>query len=336
MAIISIKEIFNKDSAPRKGLLAAEWVVLAYSAITALLIFFTYTKLENPHSMLMHRVHVTAMTVALWIVYRLYPCKALILVRIAAQMLLLGVWYPETFELNRIYPNLDHLFASWEQALFGCQPALLFSHILPGAVVSELMDLGYAAYFPMIALITVYYFLWKNAELPKAAFILLGAFFIYYLIFIALPVTGPQYYYKAVGLTKIAEGIFPNVHDYFNLNQDRLVSPGYIDGIFYNMVESAHNAGERPTAAFPSSHVGISTVVMLLAWHTGSRRLVWILTPFYVLLCLSTVYIQAHYVIDAIAGLITGAAFYFLLNMVPIRKDVIPTPHHKPKRKKRK
>ena len=43
-----------------------------------------------------------------------------------------------------------------------------------------------------------------------------------------------------------------------------------------------------------------------------SRRLTLILLPFFILLCLSTVYIQAHYAIDAIAGLITGVAFYYL------------------------
>ena len=33
--------------------------------------------------------------------------------------------------------------------------------------------------------------------------------------------------------------------------------------------------------------------------------------PIYVLLCLATVYIQAHYVIDALAGLVSGVALYY-------------------------
>ena len=82
------------------------------------------------------------------------------------------------------------------------------------------------------------------------------------------------------------------------------------------MVEHAHEAGERPTAAFPSSHVGISTIIMLLAWHTGNRRLVLCLLPFFVLMCFSTVYIMAHYAIDAFAGLASGALLYFVLMWV--------------------
>ena len=52
------------------------------------------------------------MTLALWLVYRLVPCKLTILARMAAQMALLAWWYPDTYELNRVLPNLDHIFAT--------------------------------------------------------------------------------------------------------------------------------------------------------------------------------------------------------------------------------
>ena len=44
-------------------------------------------------------------------------------------------------ELNRLMPNLDHLFATWEQAIFHCQPALLFSQVASHGIFSELMCL---------------------------------------------------------------------------------------------------------------------------------------------------------------------------------------------------
>lgn len=50
---------------------------------------------------------------------------------------------------------------------------------------------------------------------------------------------------------------------------------------------------------------------MIMAWR-GSRRLFACLMPFYVLLCCATVYIQAHYLIDAIAGFITAFGLYVL------------------------
>ena len=99
----------------------------------------------------------------------------------------------------------------------------------------------------MIALVVLYYFAFRYHEFERASFVVLTAFFIYYVVFVLVPVTGPTFYYKAAGLTNIANGVFPNVHDYFNYYQDCLPSPGYKDGIFYHFVEDAKAAGERPT-----------------------------------------------------------------------------------------
>mgnify|MGYP000922799585 FL=1 len=221
--------------------------------------------------------------------------------------------YPDTYEFNRLLPNLDHVFAQWEQNIFGCQPALLFSKELPDAFFSELFDMGYAAYYPMIALTVFYYFIWRYKEFERVSFILLASFFIYYVVFIFVPVAGPTFYYKAVGLKTITAGVFPNIHDYFNLHKDCLPSPGFTNGFFYNLVEDAKAAGERPTAAFPSSHVGISTICMFLIWHARNYKLLAVLAPFYFFLCCATVYIQAHYLIDAIAGVISAILVYFPL-----------------------
>lgn len=144
----------------------------------------------------------------------------------------------------------------------------------------------------------------------------LASFFIYYVIYIFVPVVGPTFYFDAVGARDIAQGIFPAMGDYFNSHSNCLPTPGYTDGIFYQLVEDAKAAGERPTAAFPSSHVGVSTVIMLLGWHTGKHKLVYTMLPFYIFLCLATVYIQAHYLIDAVAGLVSGVVLYFALMAV--------------------
>ncbi|RRC99865.1 phosphatase PAP2 family protein [Prevotella sp. OH937_COT-195] len=307
-----IKKYLSTEK-PLKGLMAVEWVVTAYLVLTTIVILFCYTDAVNPVAMLTGRARVVATTAALWFIYRLWPCRMTRFLRIAAQMALLSWWYPDTYEINRMFPNLDHVFAEWEQSLFGFQPALLFHEAMPGSIFSELMDLGYASYYPMIFLVVLFYFVARYDEFHNAAFVVLGSFFLYYVIFIFVPVVGPTFYYHAVGIDQISNGIFPDLGTYFNNHQECLPSPGDTDGVFYRFVESAKEAGERPTAAFPSSHVGCSTVLMLLAWHSKKRWLVWTLMPFYVLLCFSTVYIQAHYAIDAFAGLATGVVFYFML-----------------------
>lgn len=306
------------ESKPSKNLFAVEWAMIAYLVLTTLVIVFCYTKVQNPEAMLWGRVRILFTTAALYAVYRMVPCRLTRLARVVVQVALLSWWYPDTYELNRMFPNLDHIFATWEQQLFGCQPALLFSQLtsfggVGGGLFSELMDLGYASYYPMIAVVLLYYFFRRYDEFLHASFVVMASFFLFYVIFVFLPVVGPTFYYQAVGLDTIMQGVFPNVGNYFNHHTECLPSPGYTDGFFYHLVENAKAAGERPTAAFPSSHVGISTILMFLAWHARDRRLLFILLPFYVLLCFSTVYIQAHYAIDALAGLVTGAVFYFVL-----------------------
>ena len=309
---IRIGDYFILDRKPIKGLLAVEWIAMGYLLLTLLMMAFTWDKLVNAESMLMLRLLFIMATLVVWMLYRWKPCRLTILVRIVLQMAFLSWWYPDTYELNRVLPNLDYLFATWEQTVFNCQPALLFSQWAPWGWLSELMCLGYVSYFPLMTLLLLYYFVQRYDEFLKAAFVVLASFFAFYVIFILLPVTGPQFYYLAVGTDKIAQGIFPNLGDWFLTHSERMAAPGWSDGFFYHLLDLTHDAGERPTAAFPSSHVGVTTVVMLLALRTRCRWLTLVMLPFYIFMCFSTVYIYAHYAIDAIAGFVIGIVFYFV------------------------
>ena len=296
-----------------RGLLAAEWVGMAYLLFTLIMMACLWSRLVDVSGMLILRGGYIVATLGTWALYRRFPCKWMIFVRILVQMIFLSWWYPDTYELNRALPNLDHLFAGWEQTLFGCQPSLLFSQKVPYGWFSELMCLGYVSYFPLMLITYLYYYHRRYQEFQMSAFVMLSSFFAYYVVFVLVPVTGPQFYYLAVGTEKIAAGIFPNLGDWFLTHSERRAAPGWSDGVFYHLLDITHDAGERPTAAFPSSHVGVTTVVMLLALRTRSKGLIFTILPFYILMCLSTVYIYAHYAIDAIAGLITGIAIYHAL-----------------------
>lgn len=309
---IKIGDLFIREKKATKGLLAFEWVAFAYLLFTILMMIVLWDKLVNPTDMIKGRIQFVLVTLALWAVYRLWPCRLTIFVRVLVQMAFLGWWYPDTYEMNRALPNLDHVFAGWEQSLFGCQPSLLFSQKVPYGCFSELMCLGYVSYFPLMLITYIYYFFRRYKEFQLTAFVMLASFFAYYVVFVLLPVTGPQFYYLAVGTEKIAAGIFPNLGDWFLTHSERMAAPGWTDGFWYHMLDLTHDAGERPTAAFPSSHVGVTTVVMLLALRTRSKGLIFTILPFYILMCLSTVYIYAHYAIDAIAGLLSGVLLYFL------------------------
>ncbi|MDD2602227.1 MAG: phosphatase PAP2 family protein [Prevotella sp.] len=316
---MNIKKYFKREQSARKGLMAIEWVIIIYAALTLLIVLFGINKLQYPDAMIFDRLRMVAITLGMWAVYKLVPCRATRMLRVLMQFALIGWWYTDTYSINCLFPNLDHIFASLEQSLFGYQPALIFCENYNQIWFSELMDMAYASYFPIIAVVTLYYFFKRYKEFERTSFIIIASFFAFYVIYAFVPVTGPMYYYKAVGLSEIAHGSFPAIGDYFNTHLDMLESPGYKDGIFYHIINNVHNAGERPTAAFPSSHVGISLICMILAWRSGSRRLFFILLPFAVLICFATVYIRAHYVIDVFAGLIFGVVYYVLWSSVAKR-----------------
>ena len=309
---MAVNNLFKIERKPLKGLLTVEWIAMGYLLMTVVMMVIQWDMLQNAEEMIKGRIQFVLVTLAVWGVYRLLPCRLTLFARIAVQMLFLSWWYPDTYELNRTLPNLDHVFASWEQTLFGCQPALLFSQKVSWGWFSELMCMGYVSYFPLMAVLLLYYFVKRYEEFEKAAFVILASFFAYYVIYILLPVTGPQFYYLAAGTDKIAAGVFPDLGNWFLTHYERMATPGWSDGIFHQVLNLAHDAGERPTAAFPSSHVGITTIVVLLALHTRSRRLTGFILPFYILMCFATVYIYAHYAIDVLAGLATGVVFYFV------------------------
>ena len=104
---------------PHSGLFAAEKIALIYNLLTSVLILFLFRVMDHPWHMLLDRAMIAALTMLLIYLYRLAPCKFSALVRVLIQLVLLSYWYPDTFEFNRFFPNLDHLFATAEQFFFG-------------------------------------------------------------------------------------------------------------------------------------------------------------------------------------------------------------------------
>ena len=292
-----------------KGLFAVESISLIYNALTSLLILLLFPRMDHPGVMLLERAGIVALTFGLIALYQTFPCRLTAFVRMAVQMSLLAYWYPDTFEFNRFFPNLDHVFATAEEFIFNGQPAIWFCHTFPHILVSEAFNMGYFFYYPMMLIVALFYFIYRFEWFEKMSFVLVTSFFIYYLLYIFIPVAGPQFYFPAIGFDNVAKGVFPAIGDYFNYHQELLPGPGYQHGFFYSLVESSQQVGERPTAAFPSSHVGISTILMIMAWR-GSKKLFACLLPFYLLLCGATVYIQAHYVIDAVVGFFSAFLLY--------------------------
>ena len=311
----ALKDFLLAPAQPRKGLLPIEWLTVGYVAFTSLLMLVFGGRMSNITGMLILRAAALCVVCLGWYLNKKFALQGIYMLRIACLVGLLAFWYPDLYEVSRIFPNADHVFASLEQSTFGCQPALLFSQSCTSRFLSECFYMGYLFYFPMIAILLVYYFFTRHSDFERTATILLGAFFTYYLVFLFLPVAGPQYYFNAIGPDTAAAGTFPAVGMWFDANTTMMDPPGWKDGLFYNLLEVIRHS-ERPVASFPSSHVGISTIVIFFAFKSRSKGLLSVLLPLWILLCCATVFIRAHYLVDVIAGFATAPLVFLLLNKI--------------------
>lgn len=298
-------------------LVSAELTTLVYVAVTTVMIAVFWTRLDNPMGMLGLRGIALLIMAVTHFTYRFMPYKLSLAWRSFPLFVLLIWWYPDIHYFCSLFPYQDHVFAAIDQTLFGCQPALEFDQKFNSTFWSELFNMGYYSYYYLMFSVIAFYLLCRTREYDKAVFIFLGSFFLFYFVYDFLPVAGPQYYFCALDTLYGDAGwgdSYPALGDYFKEHFEMIVPE--VKGVFGQLVIGAQEVGERPAAAYPSSHVGMSTVSMLLAWRIGNKWLFWILVPFYVILCCSTVYIKAHYLIDSISGLFFAAAFYYITNRV--------------------
>ena len=205
---------------------------------------------------------------------------------------LLSYWYPETYYYNNfIFDNLDHQFVKADQVLFSCQPSIEFSKRMPWPWFSELMYFGYFSYYFIFFGTALWCFFFNKQLINKVIFVFVCSFYLFYFAFIILPVTGPQFYFPPP-LNEVPDGYF-----------------------FCKLMRFLQVTGERPTGAFPSSHIGISfTVVIFVAQYC--RVLLKYVLPLFVILVLSTVYIKAHYLVDVLGGFAAVAISYPIVKRI--------------------
>lgn len=221
--------------------------------------------------------------------------RALRFIRCFYPWILLSAVYMQTERMNRIFFKdfLDPYFQRFEYSLFGMKPAIAFAERFPQWWVSEYMHMTYFSYyllFPILGLIL--YFRRDHQACDEFVFALSSTFYVFYLIFISLPVLGAE----TLGL-----------------------SPTPLDGPFTRIMKVIFDNFEKGGAAFPSSHVGLAVLVAFYAFRHLSRKAALIYAIFCVSLSVATVYCRYHYVIDAVAGLITGTFLTLLFSRIAAR-----------------
>jgi membrane-associated phospholipid phosphatase len=272
--------------------LPIDFITFTYLFFTALLIIFSFRALENEWQHLLVRVGMAFSIIALAYLNQQFDFKWVNFFRNAYPLLFITYLYGETDYMNNLlFPNLDSYIFNIEQLVFSGQPSLVFSASFSWRWFSELMYFSYFSYYFLAFLVCFYAYRKKPEFFQKTVFLIILTFYFYYILFIILPVVGPQYFFA---------------------EKDVIVPEGYL---FSEIVRFLQKYGENPTGAFPSSHVGLSIVFLIIAKKIDTK-LFFIIFPVFVFLCMSTVYIKAHYLIDVVAGFISAPILYFCSNMV--------------------
>ncbi len=263
-----------------------DYIIISYCLITGIYISFGYNQLEHMWNHLILRFVVILFS--LLIVYYSDQNKFIQFLRNFYPLVLLSFFYSETGYFNQlIFSPFDSYLVQLEGFIFGIQPSIEFSKLISNQWFSELMHFGYFSYYLIIFAVPLLFYLKEQDKFERSMFIIILSFSFYYILFFLLPSIGPQFYFD-VTLTSVPEGFL-------------------FDKIMRIVIETA----ETQTGAFPSSHIGI-TIILLILIYKHFKPFFKYLILVSVILTLSTVYLKAHYIVDVLAGFISGIGFYYI------------------------
>jgi len=266
-----------------------DFLFLGFLFITTVLLICSWNQTENTIELLITRGIIFGVSIAIIYLNPIIKSSLFRLFRNIYPVLFAGYFYTETVHYNKLFfENLDPLFINLDQWIFGFQPSLEFSKVFSIPWIAELMYFGYFSfYFIIIGFIITMCFKSKAMFLENIYKLTFSLLF-FYLIFAIFPAAGPQFYFDEI------ERVVPT------------------NGYWFQDIMHAIQAGaEQPTGAFPSSHVGITVIILLLA-RKIAPLFYKICLPLAFILILSTVYIKAHYAVDAIFGILIAPFIVYL------------------------
>lgn len=215
--------------------------------------------------------------------------------------IILRDWVPFLF-IAFIYENLHDvagrvmhydiagLMYKWDSLIFGVEPTMWMQKIF-SPLLTDLMSISYALYFAFPLMIMFFLSLSGRRRAFRCMVLCLTfVFIIGFLCYVLFPCSPPRYF----------------IRDLFNM-------PHRLTGIFlYNNLQGMWDGfSVIGGGAFPSLHVGISSVALIYAYKyrhfSKLYYFLWVLyIPLVTSLWVSTVYLRHHWFIDIVAGWIVA------------------------------
>jgi membrane-associated phospholipid phosphatase len=203
-------------------------------------------------------------------------------------------WYPLALYLfffeelgwlvHLIFPGwFDRWLIDFDYRFAGVHPAAWLAQFSNPAL-NDFMQFAYMTYFLYLVILpAILYGAKDRLAFWTVTASTAAANFSIYAVAVMIPIESPHYSLPALESKPLAGGAFTAT---------------------INFIE---RFGRVHGGAFPSAHVAGSMVALLGAWRYR-RWLFWVCLPFFISLCVATVYGRYHYVADVFAGIAIGAA----------------------------
>ncbi len=280
---------------------AFEWVTLAYLTWLGAILIRSHRTIPHAAGLLAVHAAIAAGIVGLaWSATRSQSS----IVRFARS------WYPLPlyiffFEelgglVHAIFPGwFDRWLIAFDYNFAGVHPSIWLSRFASPAL-NDAMQFAYMTYFLYLVILPAILY----AQRDRFAFWTVMtstavAHYSVYVIAVLLPVESPYYSLAAF--------------------QTRTLTGSYCT----ELIEFIERFGRVHGAAFPSAHVAGSMVAILASWRYR-RWLFWACLPFFVAMCVSTVYGRYHYMADVIAGIAVGAMGFSVGTWLMRQRGALP------------
>ena len=281
---------------------AFEWVALSYLGLSGLLMIVFYRNLPRAARLLTLHAGFGAAIVALVVSARRAELANHCHRSWGRILQIARDWYPQAVflfcfeELGALVHLVrrgwsDSWLLAFDYRLVGAYPTVWLAQFARPAL-TDFMQFSYLTYFFFLTILAaVLYARGSDSrlgeELRHSAFWAvmtssMAAYAIGYTISIFFPIQSPYFSLAALHLPPLRGGPFTRA-------SDQIEHFGRVHG-----------------GAFPSEHVAGSFVALLGA-RRYRRKLFWMFLPFFVCMCVSTVYVRNHYIADVLGGIVTGA-----------------------------
>lgn len=303
----------NQDSAQQGGAIsrwftetrlalgAFEWITFGYLGWLLTLFAICHQNLSHP------RIYFLLHSVALLTIVVLTRAAA---TSENATLQFARHWYPLPLYLwlfeelggivHAIFPVwFDRVLIEFDYNFAGVHPSVWLARYANPAL-NDFMQFAYLTYF--LYLIILPAILYANRE--RLAF---------WTVMTSTAIANYSIYIIAV--------LFPVESPYNSLAA--LQTKELVGGPVTALINLIERFGRVHGAAFPSAHVAGSMVAMLASWRYR-RWLFWICLPFFLCMCVATVYGRYHYLADVLGGVVVGTIAFLFGGRLMTQRGAVP------------